>query len=219
MKKYLILDFGNVLAYATTGYWFITPSFITETGLKEDAFDEILSSMQQHKDILSRQASTLDDEYQLFYDFYSATFKTLNFSISEEKIKKIVDNFIHTSDKYTLFPHIKEYLEVLSKKYTLLLLTDNWPCVFNTLKEAQIDKYFTKVYVSSIYGSEKKDKVFFDYPINDFKIKKGEALFVDDTLELVEIGQEKGLEGYLMDPFFKHPACPYPIIHSIKELI
>ena len=28
MKKYLVLDFGKVLAYPKTGDWFITPLFL-----------------------------------------------------------------------------------------------------------------------------------------------------------------------------------------------
>ena len=61
------------------------------------------------------------------------------------------------------------------------MLSDNWPCVIPYMKENKIYHYFDKIYVSSIYGVEKKDKVFFDYPLKDFNIKPGEALFIDDN--------------------------------------
>lgn len=35
MIKYLILDFGKVLAYPTTGNWSITPKFIELVDLKK----------------------------------------------------------------------------------------------------------------------------------------------------------------------------------------
>ena len=58
---------------------------------------------------------------------------------------------------------------------------------------------FTKVYVSSIYGEEKKDKIFFDNPINDFNIKPNEAIFIDDNEVLLDIAVSKGFEVRLMD--------------------
>ena len=87
---------------------------------------------------------------------------------------------------------LREELEKLSKKYELILLTDNWPSTTRTLKNAGIHDYFKKVYISSEYGSVKADGVFFDYPIEDFGIKKDEAIFVDDAEVNLDVAKEKG---------------------------
>ena len=70
MKKYLILDFGKVLAYPKTGDWFITPLFLELINMDDLKREAVLKAMNNHGDILSRKAITLEDEYNLFYDFY-----------------------------------------------------------------------------------------------------------------------------------------------------
>ena len=89
--------------------------------------------------------------------------------------------------------------------------------MFKLLIYGDLTKYFKKIYVSSIYGYDKKDKVLFDYPIKDFKIKK--ALFVDDNLSLLDIAKDKGLEVILMNRENKHIDTKYPIITSLKEIL
>ena len=79
------------------------------------------------------------------------------------------------------------------------MLTDNWPSVDRILKNTELYQFFTKVYISSFYGTEKCDGTFFDYPINDFNIKSGEALFVDDYPLNLDIALSKGLDTLLME--------------------
>lgn len=215
--KYLILDFGNVLAYPTTGYWFITPKFKEVVDMDKISLTELLSAIKEYNYILSKKAINEDEEYQIFMEFYTKIFKRINYPISLTSIKEIVSNFVYQDDKYTFYDDIYEELERLSKKYTLLMLTDNWPCILRILKERDLTKYFKKIYVSSIYGYDKKDKVLFDYPIKDFKIKK--ALFVDDNLTLLDIAKDKGLDVILMNRENKHIDTKYPIITSLKEIL
>lgn len=61
-------------------------------------------------------------------------------------------------------------------------------------------------------------KIFFDYPINDYKIKPNEAVFVDDNIELLKIGKEKGLICYLMDRDNQSNSEAFRVIHSLKEI-
>ena len=113
---------------------------------------------------------------------------------------------------------IKEELKELSLKYKLLLLSDNWPDVINSLKEYEIYNLFEKIYVSSIYGQLKKDGDFFDNPINDFKIIDGEAVFIDDSEKLLEIAKSKGLKVKLMDREKKIQKSKFDIINNLKNI-
>ncbi len=122
------------------------------------------------------------------------------------------------NDKYKPYNGIKEELTELSKKYKLLLLSDNWPCANGALKEYGIYDLFTKIYISSIYGQLKKDGLFFDNPIKDFNISNGEAIFIDDNEELLDVAVNKGLKVRLMDREGIVEKSKYEIVHNLKNI-
>ena len=98
------------------------------------------------------------------------------------------------------------------------MLTDNWPCVIPYLKDNNLYDYFDKVYISSVYQALKRDGKFFDYLISDYNIKPGEALFIDDTESLLDVGKEKGLDVLLMDRLNTVSESKYKIIHNLTEI-
>ena len=200
-KKYLILDMGYVLVKPTAGDWLVTPVLLKNVDMSKIDVNKAAKVMAELGHMLDGKVETLDEEKEMMMNFYTEVFKKLEYVISKEKITEIVDDFVYnvTDTKYTMYDDVKEELERLSKKYTLLMLSDNWPCGDLYLKQHDIDKYFDKTYMSSIYGVLKSDKVLFDYPINDYNIKPGEALFIDDKEPLLDIAVEKNLDVMLMD--------------------
>ena len=74
MIKYLILDFGKVLAYPTTGDWFITPLFLELIDMSKLNRDDILKAMNNHGDILSRKIYTFYREFYLVFCIFSREF-------------------------------------------------------------------------------------------------------------------------------------------------
>ena len=106
MKKYLVLDFGKVLAYPKTGDWFITPLFLELIDMNKITSEEILKAMSNYGDILSRKAVLLEEEYHIFYDFYKATFDTLKYPVSEEILDKLAKDFTYTDNKYGFYKDI-----------------------------------------------------------------------------------------------------------------
>ncbi|MBR7042280.1 MAG: hypothetical protein IKI04_02140, partial [Bacilli bacterium] len=101
--------------------------------------------------------------------------------------------------------------------YKLLLLSDNWPCGIEIMKYYNIDKYFQKMYISSVYGYVKEEGVFFDYPINDYNIKPNEALFIDDNENILDVAVTKCLDVKIMKRD-KIDKSKYPIITSLNEI-
>lgn len=215
MKKYLILDFGKVLAYPKTGDWFITPLFLELIDMNKITREEILKAMSNYGDILSRKAVLLEEEYHIFYDFYKATFDTLKYPVSEEILDKLAKDFTYTDNKYGFYKDIYDELEVLKDKYTLLLLSDNWPCCGPIMDERKLTKYFKKIYISSVYGTKKSNGDFFDILINEFNVKPGEAYFVDDNEKLLDIALTKGLETRQMDREREVLSSKHQIIHDL----
>ncbi|MBQ7105768.1 MAG: HAD hydrolase-like protein [Bacilli bacterium] len=216
MKKYLILDFGKVLAYPKTGDWFITPLFLELINMDKLKREDILKIMNNHGDILSRKAITLEDEYNLFYDFYKSTFIDLNYSVSEEVLSSLAHDFTYTDNKYGFYKDIYSELDILKEKYILLLLSDNWPCCGPIMDERNLSKYFDKIYISSVYGTKKSNGDFFDILIDEYNIKEGEAYFVDDNESLLDIALEKGLDVRQMDREGEVKSSKHKIIHDLK---
>lgn len=219
MIKYVILDFGKVLVAPTTGDWFMTPCFLENIDINlidKNKFKEALGKYGYIKDGI---ITTLEEEYECFYNFYSKVLKEINYpKYSDDIVKKIANNFTYQNDKYTFYNNIEKELEKLSQKYILILLTDNWPCVNRILDEKNLTKYFEKIYVSSIYGIQKKDIDLFDYPINDFNIKENEAIFIDDNEELLNIAKIKKLQVKLMDRENIIKNSKYDIINDLKNI-
>lgn len=215
--KYLILDFGQFLAMPRTGNWDITPKFLELIDINKIDYDKYISARRKYSDILSEKITTLEEEYNMFVRFYDGILSEINYSDYNKKVvEKIAHNRTYEFDKYKLCENVKEELELLSERFKLILLTDNWPCVYDYLKKYDLNKYFDKIYVSSIYGVENKDEVFFDYPIIEFNIKRGDALFIDDTETNLDIAKDKGLDVMLMDRENKVDNSKYQIIHDLN---
>ena len=86
------------------------------------------------------------------------------------------------------------------------------------MKDMKIYDLFEEVYISSDYGYTKYEKIFFDHPIEDFKIKKDEAIFVDDSIEIMDIAKEKGLIPVLMDRENKIENCAFKKVNCLKDI-
>ena len=220
MIKYLILDMGRVLVEPATGDWIVTNEFLKNVDMKKIDKDKLKEAIQSSRFLLDGKAENLEEEYKIIMEFYKTVFQKIDYNIAEEKLERIVNNFVYDKEdsKYILYENVKEDLEKLSKKYTILMLSDNWPCAFNYLKKHNIDQYFTKIYISSVYGKRKQDKVLFDYPIKEFNIKENEALFIDDNEELLDIAVEKGLSVLHMDRNNVLKTSKYKIIHDFSDL-
>jgi len=218
-QKYLILDFGKVLAGPVSGNWFITPNFSKYIDIKKFDKDKLSETKSKYNYIIDAIIKTEDEEYKAFVDFYEKILEEQNLEIDIKEIsKKLAYDFVYSNEKYELYSDVKENLDRLQKEYKLILLSDNWPCVYRIMKLWNIEKYFDKIYVSSIYGCQKRNKTFFDYPIKDYDIKANEVVFVDDNIELLKIAEEKGLIPVLMDRGNLVNECEYRIISSLDEL-
>ena len=219
MYKYIVLDFGNVIATSPWRDWDITPKFlelIDINKLNKEKFDEV---RKKYKPLLSENIKTLEEEFDMFTRYYDGILSEIDYpDYTNEMGKAIAYDRTYNDGKYELCKNVEKELELLKDKYTLIMLTDNWPCVFDYLKHMKIDKYFDKIYVSSIYGSIKRDGTFFDYLIVDYNIKKGEALFIDDFEINLDVAREKGFDVLLMDRDNKVNESKYEIIHDLFNL-
>ena len=218
--KYLILDFGLVLGKPKTGNWFITPNFYEIIGKNKIDLKRLNVLFNKYNENISKKIITKEEEYKAFKEFYLNILNELKIVKNEEETaEKLAEDFVYNEDKYIMYDDVYEFLEKQSQKYILILLSDNWPCMYAILKNWGIDKFFTKIYISSEYPALKKDGLLFDYAMNEFKIKKDEAIFVDDNPELLEVADKKKLIPVLMDRTNLHKDySKYKRIQNLEEI-
>jgi putative hydrolase of the HAD superfamily len=217
--KYLILDFGNVLVTPTTGDWHITPKFKELIDINKIDMDKYNEMFKKYSYLLSEKLLTQEEEYDMFIRFYDGILSNINYPGYNKKIvEEIAYDRTYNNSKYTLCDNVINELKELKKKYKLIMLTDNWPCVIPYLKDNGLYDFFDKIYISSVYQELKKDGVFFDHPISDFNIKPGEALFIDDTESLLDVAKNKGFDCMLMDRYKKTKKSKYKIINDLNNL-
>lgn len=217
--KYLIFDYGDVLVYPVTGHWFITPKFyefINKETIDMEIFNKSISKASK---IISKEMHNEEIEYSTFIEVYKLILNDLKLKVDIDDVsRKIAEDFVYNDLKHELYEDVKTNIIRLSKKYKLIMLSDNWPCARRLLKIWGIYDCFEKIYISSECGCQKKEKIFFDYPIKEFNIKEGEAVFVDDKEELLDIAKEKGLETVLMDRKRLIQSSNHKIINNLIEL-
>ena len=199
-QKYLILDFGLVLGKPKTGNWFITPNFYEIIGKNKIDLKRLNVLFNKYNEYICKKIISKVEEYKAFKEFYFNIMNELKIVKNLEEVsEKLAEDFVYNEEKYIMYDDVYEFLERESQKYIIILLSDNWPCVYAILKKWGIDRFFTKIYISSEYPALKKDGLLFDYAINEFRIKKNEAIFIDDNPELLEIADKKKLIPVLMD--------------------
>jgi len=101
----------------------------------------------------------------------------------------IAQDYIKLSPfKKALLPYAKETLEVLSKKFTLHIITNGFKEVqFIKLKNSGLNKYFKHIITSEEVGVQKPDKKIFEYALNKTGAKSQNSIMIGDDLK-VDIG-------------------------------
>ena len=65
--KYIILDFGKVIASPTTGNWDITPKFLELIDINTIDKEKFKELKKEYGNILSEKVVTLEEEYNILY--------------------------------------------------------------------------------------------------------------------------------------------------------
>ena len=218
--KYVILDFGGVLVYPPTGSWTITPKFLELIDKNKLDNEKAMFNAKKNSSLTdcARPLKTLEEEYEAMVSFYDLVLSNSYEGYEKRLSEEIAKDRVYQFEKYKLYDGVIEELERLSREYSLILLSDNWPSCLKYMKHYGIDKYFTRIYISSFYGTKKEEGTFFDILLKDVNIKPENAVFIDDHSKNLDIAKTKGIQGILMDRENKQTNSNYYVIHSLKEL-
>lgn len=215
--KYIIFDFGKVLGYPKSGKWFLTSKFMTILNDLKVDFDKVREAISKSKYLVKDDLpiKTLEEEYQMFINFYSNILNEL--MLDKSLAKEIAYDKVYNNSEYSLYDDVKDVLNELNKNYKLIMFTNNFPSIIDYLKHEDIYDLFDKVYVSSIYETSKNEEKFFDLIIKDYKIEENEAIFIDDYEDNLDIGLRKKLKVIMLDRENKKDS-KYKKISNLVEL-
>ena len=223
--KAILFDSGRTLNVPRTGHWFITPNFIkiierSDFTCTEENMEKAINKACEHisKILLVK---TEEEEFLMFKDFYKIVLKEINYpNINDEIIESLAKDNVFNDDKFLFFEDIEESLKTLKNKYLLGVVSDTWPSLERVFINKGLRKYFSTFIMSSIYGSNKAQKILFKIAIEELGIKAQEAIFVDDSESNLDAAKEFGMIPILIDVYNSDDLnSKYPIIHSISELI
>lgn len=223
--KAILFDSGRTLNVPRTGHWFITPNFIkiierSDFTCTEENMEKAINKACEHisKILLVK---TEEEEFLMFKDFYKIVLKEINYpNINDEIIESLAKDNVFNDDKFLFFKDIEESLKTLKNKYLLGVVSDTWPSLERVFINKGLRKYFSTFIMSSIYGSNKAQKILFKIAIEELGVKAQETIFVDDSESNLDAAKEFGMIPVLIDVYNSDDLnSKYPIIHSISELI
>lgn len=182
--KGVFLDLGGTLLYPPSGSWTFSdlayryfPKETLETPQAAQAMDQAYQKL-----CANHLLSSLEREYDLFYDYYADIAAALpELGLTEEDLRTVTQDKVHNKpDNYRLFDDTIPTLEALAGKYRLGIISDTWPSIVPALEYLDILKYFDCVTYSFQLGVFKPDQRMYSDALEKMGLPAGETLFVDD---------------------------------------
>ena len=106
--KYIVIDFGKVIAGPCLKNWFIMPKFHELVG--DISMDILAPLISKHNHHFSYIMKTEEDEYQNFYNFFKDLLNDLNIGDNEEVIKALAYDWTYYEDKFKFYEHVENEL-------------------------------------------------------------------------------------------------------------
>lgn len=171
---------------------------------------------------LTKKATENRNEFHM-YDLGKYFFqKYFQYQIDDKSNKLFIDKSVNDWNvNVVYFNNINDFIEKLSKKYRLSILSNtNYPdLVHRNLINMDIHKYFYKVYTSVEIGIKKPNKQIFEYVLNDLEVQSSNTLFVGDNYNDDYLGARRvGMECYLIDKHNRYDNSINTKINNVFEL-
>ncbi len=175
--KAIIFDFGGTLDYDGKDWSLRLWEQLQKGGLKINKNDFNIAT-KKAMDMLfdNKESSSLN--YLSTIDIYIYwTIKYLELIIEDYK-KVLVEPFFNESKEF--LEKNKKILEVLSDKYTLVVLSNNFGNCKGWCKEFDLSQFFNVIIDSQIVGYKKPDKKIFESAIEKIGYSFEECAYIGD---------------------------------------
>lgn len=125
------------------------------------------------------------DHLTMRYRRLKDTFDFLEYTIDDNKIQLLSDEYIHYLPKNNhLFEGAIPVLDYLKSKYNLHIITNGFADIQNSkLKNSNIIHYFKTITNSEIAGVKKPNAIIFEFALDQAKAKKENSIMIGDCIE------------------------------------
>ena len=221
----VMLDYGRVLAYPTTGNWFITPK--TAEIISKDIFSSLMSKPNEVSIAFQNAETYLNENHLLhteqeeitqFTQFFRLFFTHMNIDIQEVICKKLAEDLVCNDQKVTFYNDVYSGLQELKGKYRIAVLSDTWPSLRRILDNAGISSLLDALIMSCDYDETKEGTKLFEIAISQLKENPENIMFVDDSISNLANAEKAGLIPVLMDRNARNQASPYPIAKDLNDI-
>lgn len=135
---------------------------------------------------------------ELRYNRLKHSFDAINYSISDEEIDIIANDYIRfLPENNHLFEGTMELLDYLKPKYNLHIITNGFADVqFKKINNSKIGSYFQTITNSEMAGVKKPNPIIFDYALDLANAQKENSVMIGDSLEAdVQGALDAGLDA------------------------
>jgi putative hydrolase of the HAD superfamily len=158
---------------------------------------------------------------ELRFNRLKYSFDALNYSMSEENILDIANDYIEfLTDNNYLFDGAIEVLEYLKPKYKLHIITNGFAHVQEKkINNASLGSYFSTITNSELAGVKKPNSIIFDYAINLASTSKENSVMIGDDFEAdVNGALNAGLDAIFFNEKKLEVSGNYKQINHLLEL-
>ncbi|HIP47462.1 MAG TPA: noncanonical pyrimidine nucleotidase, YjjG family [Lutibacter sp.] len=154
------------------------------------------------------------------------SFQALNYSISNNLIDKIADEYLAHLPKFnTLFDGTIEILTYLKAKYSLHIITNGFGEIQNDkIEKSGIKSFFTELITSDEVGLKKPNPKVFEYALSKANAKTQESIMIGDSMEAdIQGAINVGMKAIHFNPdkllFKKHHKIEINHLNEIKNYL
>lgn len=191
--KNIIFDLGGVLL--NIDYHLTKKAFID---LGYEDFDEMFSQFRSNELFEDLEMGKISNEA-----FYEKLIPLAKSPVEIERINHAWNAMLLDFRKESL-----EFLKQLKNKYQLFLLSNtndiHWQAFDRLFRESvaghSLDDYFTKAWYSHKIGYRKPNNDIFEFVLKDAGLKAEETLFIDDSINNIEVAKQLGIQVHHLLP-------------------
>jgi putative hydrolase of the HAD superfamily len=152
---------------------------------------------------------------ELRYNRLKHSFDAINYSVSDEQIEIIAQEYIHLlPDNNYLLDGAFEILEYLNSNYKLHIITNGFAEVQQRkIKNSKLYDYFHTITNSEMAGVKKPNPIIFEYALDLAKAKKENSIMIGDSLDAdVQGALDMGLDAIYFN------SDKLPVDQNIKQV-
>lgn len=158
---------------------------------------------------------------ELRYKRLKDSFDALNYSISDEEIHQMSEDYIaFLPENNRLFEGATEILDYLSEKYKLHIITNGFSEVqYKKIRNSGLSDYFSTVTNSEMAGVKKPNPKIYEYALSISNASKSTSVMIGDCIDAdVRGALDFGIEAIYFNPEKKEVSLSVPTITKLVEL-